>query len=412
MSYTINDEIKFSDSPNIDAFGRLRVSNPYSIFHSTNVSDSGSTEFETVLVGSGATTYNQDKAEIQYTVTASGDTVFREQHGYNHYLPGKSQLIMLTGVFGTGTTNVDKYMGYYNDDNGLAFMYSGTTFGTFIRTGTSGSPVDTFIPQTDWNIDTMITGNTLNPSGFHLDPSKTNIYIINFQWLGVGRIIFALDIDGVIYPVHQILNANNQTVVYMGSGNLPVRYEVKSFGGSDNTFKQICSTVISEGGQDEFGYKGTVSNALTTRTFSARQSVVSVRMSSTFNGVVNRAKAVPLKIEVLTTTNTVNAYWELVHQYDHMGETNLGGTPTWSVLSGTPLEYSVNGTTLSGGTVLASGYISTTTQTGNKVGDSLIIDNRLLALNQNGSGSDYLHLVVTPSVSSSWAGKITLKTLY
>jgi hypothetical protein len=412
MSFIFNNEISYSDSPNIDAFGRLRVSEPYNIFQSTLVFNSGYTQYETYTL-SGSATYNTNQSDVTFSVNANnGARVLREQHGYNPYQPGKSQLVFLTGVFGTGVANTKKYMGYYNDNDGLMFMYSGTTFGVNLRTSTSGSPVEDFVPQTEWNIDTLITGSSLNPSGYHLDTSKTNIYIINFQWLGVGRVVYALDLDGIIVPVHQILNANKKTSVYMSSGSLPVRYEVTSQGGSDNTFKQICSSVISEGGQQEFGYINNVSNGLTTRTFAAKQSVISVRLANLFDGKTNRVISEPVGVELFTNTATVNAYWELILTRGYLNENNLGGTPTWVSLSGTPIEFSVDGTTVTGGTVIDSGYISTTNQAGVRTTSATYKGKDILALNFSGTTSDWLHLVITPSASSTWAGKITLNSKY
>jgi hypothetical protein len=411
MSFTLNNEIRYADSPNLDAFGRLRTSNPEAIFASTHIFDSGYTYYDTFLSG-GTVTFNQSKSEMQFNVTANGNRVLREQHGYNYYQPGKSQLVFLTGVFGTATTGVRKKMGYYNDDDGLFFESSGTTFGAVLRTSTSGVPVDTFVPQSSWNIDTLITGSTLNPSGIHLDITKTQIFIINFQWLGVGRVVYALDIDGVIVPVHQILNANNKTSVYMKTGNLPVRYEVTSQGGSDSTFKQICASVVSEGGVTPLTYSNIVSNGLTTRTFSSRQSVISLRLSNNFNGQTNRVIVEPDLVNVVTTTATVSGYWELVLQRGYLSETNLGGSPTWTSLSGSPIEYSVNGTTITGGIVVDSGFIIATNQAGEKTSSSTIVNKNKLALSWSGGNSDYLHLIVTPSANSSWSGKIQVKTLF
>lgn len=411
MSFTINNEIKFSDSPNLDAFGRLRTSEPFNLFNYNAVISSGSTFFEDYKSG-GTLTYNVDTSDISFDVTTSGDILIREQHGYNIYQPGKSQLVLLTGVFGTATSGVTKRMGYYNDYDGIFFTLTGGagSFGVVLRTSTSGSVVDTFIPQSQWNIDTLDTGNTLNPSGIHFDITKANIFVINFQWLGVGRVVYALDLDGQIIPIHQILNANKNFYVYMKTGTLPVRYEVSSQGGSDNTFKQICSSVISEGGQDELGFPYSVSNGLTTRTFTNRQSVLSVRLSEQLNFQTNRAKLIPTSIELFTSTATVNAYWELVLQRGYLGENNLGGGPTWTSLSGStsPIEYSRNGTTVSGGEVIDSGFLSTTNQSGVRTAISLIPGKNFLANNYSGNTSDWLHLVVTPSASSSWSGKISL----
>jgi hypothetical protein len=190
MSFILNNEISFADSPNLDAFSRLRVSEPFNLFNYGSTVTSGSSYFEDFKSG-GTLTFNQNTSDVTFSVTTNGNRVFREQHGYNVYQPGKSQLILLTGIFGTPTSNVIKRIGYYDDFDGLFFASTGGTgtFGVCLRTSTSGVPVDTFIPQSQWNIDTLNTGSTLNPSGIHLDLTKANIFIINFQWLGVGRVV-------------------------------------------------------------------------------------------------------------------------------------------------------------------------------------------------------------------------------
>jgi hypothetical protein len=410
MSYILNNEIRFSDSINIDAFNRLRTSQPFNLFGFSHTLTSGDTYFETFTQGSAATSFLADEAAFSLSATTSGDRVIRQQHGYNYYQPGKSQLVFLTGVFGSGMANTRKYMGYMDDEDGLYFGFSGATFGVGLRTSTSGSAVDTFIPQVDWNIDTLISGNPLNPSGHHLDTTKTNIYVINFQWLGVGRVIFALDIDGVLVPVHQILNANNKTEVYMRTGNLPVRYEVSSTGGN-TSMKQICASVISEGGQDDFGYPAVATTTLaTTRALSngVRGSVVSARLSNLFDGLPNRMKAAPIEIELYSSSNAVG-YWELVFQRGYLGENDLGGTPTWTQIPGSPLEQSVNGTTVASGITVASGFLTTQSD---RIATVIIPTKDFISLNLTGDTSDWLHLCVTPTSNSNWNGSITINCKY
>jgi hypothetical protein len=410
MSYILNNEIKYADSINIDAFNRLRVSEPYNLFGFSHTLTSGETYFETVTVGSATATFLPNEAAENLAVTTTGDRAIREQHGYNFYQPGKSQLVFLTGVFGSGVASTRKYMGYMNDKDGLYFGYSGTTFGVGLRTSTSGSAVDTFIPQSDWNVDTLNTGSTRNPSGIHLDNSKTNIYVINFQWLGVGRVTFALDIDGVLVPVHQIMNANKKTEVYMRTGNLPVRYEVSSTGGA-TSMKQICASVISEGGQQDYGYPSIASTTLATaRSLSngVRGSVVSTRLSTTFEGLDNRMKVAPIGLELYTTSNATG-YWELILQRSHLGENNLGGTPTWTQIRLSPVEQSINGTTVTSGITIASGFISSTSD---RIETIVIPTKDFLSLNLSGNTSDWLHLCVTPTSNSSWYGSITMNSKY
>jgi hypothetical protein len=313
-------------------------------------------------------------------------------------------------VFGTATANTKKFMGYYNDDDGLYFGYSGTTFGVGLRTSTSGSMIETFVPQSDWNIDTLDTGSTFNPSGIHLDNTKANIYVMNFQWLGVGRVVYAIDLGGVLVPVHQIANANKKTTVYMKTGNLPVRYEVVSTGGSDNTFKQICASVISEGGQEEFGYPAVASTKLAGRSLSngVKGQVISVRLSTLYQGLSNRIKAVPIEVEIYTSSNST-AYWELILQRSHLGENNLGGTATWSQVESSPIQFSINGTTVASGVTISSGFV---TATSNRIAAVVIPTKDFISLNSSGNTSDWLHLVVTPTSNSTWDAAITMNCKY
>jgi len=410
MTYILNNKIAFSDSTNIDAFNRLRTSQPYNLFGFSHTLTSGDTYFETVETNNGVATFLPNEVAFNLAVTSNGDRALREQHGYNFYQPGKSQLIFLTGIFGTGVTNTKKYMGYMNDDDGLYFGYSGTTFGVGLRTSTSGSAVDTFIPQSEWSIDTLINGSDRNPSGFHLDNTKANIYVINFQWLGVGRVTFAMDIDGILVPVHQILNANNKTEVYMKTGNLPVRYEVVSTGNA-TSMKQICASVISEGGQEDYGYPAVATTSLATArslTNGVRGSVVSARLSTTFEGSDNRMKVAPLSIELYTTSNATG-YWQLILQRSHLGENDLGGTPTWTQVGPSPIEQSINGTTVTNGIVIAGGTVSSTSD---RIETIVIPTKDFLSLNLAGDISDWLHLCVTPTSNSTWYGSISLNCKY
>lgn len=144
-----------------------------------------------------------------------------------NYQPGKGQEVILTGVFGAGQAGITKRIGYFDTNNGLFFQLSGTTLSVVRRTSTSGSPVDNVVTQANWNIDKL---DGTGASGVTLDLTKTQIMIIEFEWLGVGRVRYGFDIDGKIIFVHQLFNANNLTEVYISTPNLPVKYEIANDG--------------------------------------------------------------------------------------------------------------------------------------------------------------------------------------
>src|SRR5210317_691574 len=149
-----------------DAFGRLRVSNPFTIFDSGNIMSKNNL-FDESLTGSGTVTYTANKSTVNLNVTtASGDKVIRQSKRVMSYQPGKSLLILNTFVMNTPEANLKQKVGTFDANNGIFFYADGTTLKIVRRTYTSGSAVDTEISQSSWNGDkldgTGASGYTLN----------------------------------------------------------------------------------------------------------------------------------------------------------------------------------------------------------------------------------------------------------
>lgn len=341
--YPPNNEIKYEDSPNLDAFSRLRVSNPYGIYDAKQIATNLPDETEEVIAGGGTATYQYNRSSTYLSVTtASGDSVIRQSTRYFSYVPGKSQRIVMTGIFGAGKTNVDQYIGYGDDLNGLFFKLQGTTFGIVTRTATSGTAADTFTTQANFNIDPL---DGTGPSGKTLDITKAQIFVIDFQWLGAGRVRFALDIDGVIVTVHEVLNANTSSVVYMKTPSLPVRYQITNTGtaASATTLEQICFSIDSEGGYSIPGLELTAGNGITARAVTTRTPIFAIRLKTAFpTGQPNRKTVRFLSGTAIATTN--NALLELAHCHAPSGI-----TATWnSVSASSGVEYSTDITAITG----------------------------------------------------------------
>lgn len=337
-----------SDSPATDAFGRLRVSHPWTVFDSNLAETNGSLIWETSLSGSGTVTWLDDEAASELAVTTTnGDSAIRQTKEYFQYQPGKSQLIMMTGVMGAIKANVRQRIGYFDVNNGLFFEQDGTNLKVVRRTSVSGSPVDNAVNQSSWNLDTLDGTGT---SGITLDTSKTQIFIIDFEWLGVGRVRMGVVINGMIYYCHQFLNANSLTSVFMARPSLPCRYEITNTGtaASGTTLKQVCSTVISEGG---FNYPGVVrsaSNGANTVTVSTSLiPLLSIRLKS----ANIRAKLRAIRLH-LTVTNTQTIHWQL------LWNPTLTGASFTSMGSTAISEYDVTASSLTGGDCILSGYCS------------------------------------------------------
>lgn len=335
--------ITVGDSFSRDAAGRFRTSAPYAIFDDDRIYGLGDQYWETVTSGAGSSaTFLPNESSVLLTVgTGATDYVVRQTR-YYRYVPGKSEQLGATAVLGTAVANSVKRIGLFDDQNGLFFQQSGTGLAVAVRTFTSGSAVDTVVAQANWNIDKL---DGTGASGITLDPTKTQLYIIDFLWQGVGRIRYGVDIGGDIYYVHEIENANVLTVPFITTPDLPVRYEIRNTDVSAGaTMKQICVSLISEGGYTQTGSEfsadtGTTANAVTTE-----EPIIAIRMAATFGGKTNRKVAQVLHASYLAKTN--DAMCRLYHFHD---VTATAGGAWVAAHADSAVEYNVGLTSITAG---------------------------------------------------------------
>ena len=240
--------INFVDSKMAyDSFGRLRTSDINNIFESTHVNSEQIEFWDYATSGGGTKTFEKNKARVVLSVgTANGDHAVRQTMNSFHYSAGQSMIIRLTGVLGSGKANLMSCLGYHNDDNGLFFRVKDGVFQVVIRSDVTGSVVDRFVNQSAFNGDKL---DGTGASGITINLDKTQIFEVNYQWLGVGSISFYVHIGGKQIRLHTFHNANEQDIVYMRTPHLPVRYEIKNTGvtASASTMNQICTQIANEG---------------------------------------------------------------------------------------------------------------------------------------------------------------------
>lgn len=327
-----------------DAFGRVRVSDPVTLFDSQSEYDAGTLLWENDLTGSGTATHVANESAVDLaTTTASGDKVIRQTRQYHRYQPGKSQFILCTFRLSDAQTGLEQRVGYFDGSNGIYLELDDNTLNVVLRSNVSGAPVNTKIAQADWNVDVMND----------LDITKAQIFFVGIEWLGVGQVSCGFVIDGAFRYCHQFNNANNVTTTYMTTANLPVRYEIENTAGigSAATLKAICCTVISEGGfESERGYPFSASNGITPISVTTRRAVLSIRPKATFNSITNRGTINLSGVNAYAQTNT--AFIEVVY------DATLGGSPSFtSADANSIVEYDVAGTTITGGQVLSSFFV-------------------------------------------------------
>jgi hypothetical protein len=340
-----------------DAFGRQRISQPLTLFDSSHrYQDNGL--WATATGVSSTATFDANQGLVTLNVpTTSGAYVKRETKQVFSYQPGKSLLVMSTFVMAPGKTNLRQRVGYFGADNGLYFQISGITPSFVERSSVSGSVTETVIVQNDWSVDKL---NGDGPSGLTLDLTKAQILWMDVEWLGLGTVRLGFIINGKFIHCHSFHHANEIASTYITTASLPLRYEIENLGttASSSTLKQVCSTVLSEGGYELRGRQNAVGTPVATpydlTATGVKYPVVSIRLKASPNRL--DAIVIPTAVSVLGVGNNGIFEWSL-----QQNATTSGGT--WvSAGSESAIEYNLTGTSTSGGTTLAKGYVASTTQ--------------------------------------------------
>jgi hypothetical protein len=353
MSRLQNVDIAAQDSTSVDAFGRWRVSEPHTVFDSKQIFDNQPLFWdESLESGAGITsTHSTDTASsvMSSTVETAGKFTRQTFMRFN-YQSGKSQLILMTGVLDRsgGGTGVQRRIGMFDDDNGLFFEDDEGTVKVVRRTNVTGTAADNKVAQSSWNVDVM---DGSGPSGVTADWTKTQIFCLDFEWLGVGRVRMGLVIGGVNYTVHEFLNANILDKVYMSTPNLPLRYQMITTSSSPtSTFESNCATVISEGGSTDLGilrYKSTGGTHVDANVENTIYAILGIRLKSTH--IAETVKVV--NISVAEHQGGKFYEWMLILNPTVAGTFTYGDEANSSVQTaiGTTSNTVTNGTIIDGG---------------------------------------------------------------
>lgn len=338
-----------------DSFGRLRVSNPLTLFDTQNrYYDQG--YYATSTTGTGALTYNANSTTFSMAVTGAG-SVIRETTKTFIYQPGKSLLVLNSFCMASKIAGLTQRVGYFNTNNGIFFEIAGSTVNMVIRSYSSGAVVENRVAQADWNGDTLLgTGGLSNLSGIELNTAVDQIFWTDIEWLGVGSVRVGFIIDGQYIVCHTFNHANiaGNTTTYMGTAILPCRYEITSTGPTA-TLTQVCSTVISEGGYSPSGVPAGIGHTLATPVRlpndASFKPVMSIRLKSTNPDAV----VVPTDFTIVPVDQAVikyNVYRQAV---------TTGGTWT-SAGANSSVEYNLSPTAVSSGAVTETGFLISNNQ--------------------------------------------------
>jgi hypothetical protein len=363
----------YSSEYSLDAFGKLRVSNPFTLIDIKFVGQmTGSNDFldnNLIVCFDSSGNYSSDASGNGYlTINGQGyGHCISQSRKFCTYQPGKSLLIMMSGVIvpednsGNYVNGFTGRIGYYTNNpnynldntiiyNGLLYQYDSS--GCSINHYNNGNLINKYF-QSQWNLDTM---DGLGPSRINLNFFKTQLMMIDLEWLGVGRIRFGFFAYGRIHYCHQITNINILTSPYISNINLPIRYELIGTGANSASIKQICSTVISEGGYSPIGRPFGISSTSGISVDNTEKAIIGLK-----GGTSNyfHQNIIPTDFNIVDSTTNNTNLWRMRL---YLGSNTLDVSGNWlavdSTYSTSQYATSLTGWNTTNSIILAQGLFS------------------------------------------------------
>ena len=379
--------------PTADAASRLRVSESNQALGYTYSLSDNSLAFNSALTLGGTTAHTPSVAAMRLaTTTTSGSEVLYQTKKYLRYTPGVSHMINLSSVVGAAKANVRRRLGFFDAQDGLFFQQTSTTFSIVVRTSTSGSVVDNIINQASWNLDKL---DGTGPSGVTLDPSKHNLYLIDFTWHGSSRVRFGALLNGVKVYCHEYIASNVFTTPYTRSSYLPIRFELTNTAAtaSTTTLDIIAMSAFKESSErfaPSYNFSRSTGRILKTAN-ATNLPFLSIRPKTTFAGITNRIMTQPTGVQV--STNAITVIVQLV------ANAVLTGASFISAGASSSVEYDTTASSFSGGTVIAEFFSVVSVPETFSLAD--FADAILLGLDILGTTQDTLTIAIQSTVGNT-----------
>jgi hypothetical protein len=350
MSFIYNNEIKYSDSQNLDAFGRLRTSNVTSLLEYKHTFDKLPLVINEVTAGTATSIFDLPNSQVVMTTSNNNDYVIRQGKSRGIYQPGKGQLVELSFSNFQIETNVIKRVGYFTTST--TAPYNTVEDGFLLESNGQNNTISFQVWHSGVTVVSATTTswltNDINVS--QIDWTKTQLMFTDFQWLGVGRIRFGLVLSGSVKTFVTYTAANNLSTVYMKAPNQPIRYEIRQVGAGSGTFNMICSQVSLEGSinalQRSLGIPAFANTTATTA--GVKYPLIGYRLNQGYEGVNITLSDVQ---SINTTTPSKSDYYITIEL-----NPTLSSSATFTGVTNSGVAYSLP----TGQTVTSSGYILAT----------------------------------------------------
>ena len=297
---------------------------------------------------SGTITQTNSMLSLQTGATTTSSATLKSRSRLQ-YQPGQGAACLFTALYTTGATGSTQVTGIGNDIDGFFFGYNGTSFGILHR----NSSTDTWIPQNSWNQDVC---NGTGPSGIVLDTTKGNVYKIQFQWLGFGRINFYIEnqANGNFVLVHQIQYANANTIPSISNPSLQIMSQVQNTTNATNITMQNGSlAAFIEGVASPIDERNNISASKSIST--TNKNILTIKNNTSFQSKTNQVTIYP---DMISLFNSPEGSGDALF-VAYLNPT-VGGTPSFTHIdvNSSVVSYDSAGTTISGGTQLFSFFLA------------------------------------------------------
>ena len=389
MSFIFNNQISYSDSVNLDAFGRLRVAQVTNLLDIKHVYDKNPLQVNEVTAGTATSVFDQQYARVRMSTSANNDYVIRQSKTHPIYQPGKGQLFEASFSNFQLETNVIKRVGSFQSTTGSP--YNSVFDGYFLESNGVTNVISFQLWRsgtTVFSADTTVWDDTIfNPTG--LTWSNTNLMMVDYQWLGVGRLRFGMNLSGqtIYFAEHNC--ANNEPNVYMSSPNQPIRYEIRQVGVGSGYFDMICSQTSLEGALNGLYSTVGIQHQTTTslNTQDTKYPYIGYRLKQDYTSVTSQYNS-------LSILNTTNDNYLLTIEFNP----TISTTPTWIDIPNSPFQYALfTGTTTA--TITSPGHIMSSLigEAGTSALTTLKVDDNQIRVGSNIDGTlDEMWVCITP----------------
>lgn len=345
------------ESKHTDQNGRIRSNVTNLIYEARYNYGDNLVEFSNTLTTGGTATFDVNQQGMTLGVTTtSGSKVLRSSTRYLSKLCGRTTSFQSVIRLGPAKTNLTSRFGLYDAEDGVFIERTISGVSLCLRSKVSGSVVDTYVTQANWNRDPL-NGN--GSSGVTLNADNMQNIVIRFGNTGIGSVTVGFLLNNTLVVAHVFGAPNTTTVPTLRPISLPIQCEIfntATAASSSTMFVGACA-MFADGPYDPQSkdirtyYIDTGTTAVPVVS-NAWTPVTSVRLAATKNGIKYRGGFIIDSLDIIVNSTAI-IMWQAVLNGTLVGAGSWT-TPTSAPTSALQRENAATG--ISGGTTIMAGY--------------------------------------------------------